>query len=57
VQVSKVDRFKKQVDFKLARTEPIGGKAPQRPQRQDRRYGGFGAKKTGVGGEQRSGGR
>jgi ribonuclease R len=43
VQVSKVDTFKKQVDFKLARPAPIGGKTPPRPQRP----GGFGAKKGG----------
>jgi ribonuclease R len=39
VQVSKVDTFKKQVDFKLARTTTIGGKTAPRPQRHGGRQG------------------
>jgi len=39
VQVSKVDTFKKQVDFKLARTAPMGGKTAPRPQRPGGRQG------------------
>jgi ribonuclease R len=56
VQVSKVDTFKKQVDFKLAQAATVGGKKPLRPQRHGGRQGGFGARKSGLGREQRPGG-
>jgi ribonuclease R len=39
VQVSKVDTFKKQVDFKLARTGPVVSKTAPRPQRPGGRQG------------------
>ena len=39
VQVAKVDTFKKQVDFRLARTAPIGSKTATRPQRHGNRQG------------------
>jgi ribonuclease R len=56
VQVSKVDTFKKQVDFKLARTTPIAGKAAPRPQHFGGHLGRNSVKKSGVRREERRGG-
>ncbi len=45
VQVGKVDGFKKQVDFKLAKAAPLGGKTASRPQRPGGRQGRYGGRK------------
>jgi ribonuclease R len=54
VQVSKVDGFKKQVDFKLARTASMAGKTAPRPQRFGARHGKTDAKKSGMARQDRS---